>query len=155
MRFDHARVGVVSSVVALAALTSCGGDSVVTSDASTTTSAAVAATPSTSAPSGVKRDTASGIVERATVTQCKANLASFQVAFEAYNAVNGAYPLDITVVVPQFINEIPAGATLNDARTVLTITEYAITYTLTYDPATGTFDASTIAPPEFAGSGCP
>jgi Tfp pilus assembly protein PilE len=158
MRFEHVPVAVTSAAMAIVSvLTSCGnGSSVVATDAKSSTSATTSSPVALSATSAeITRDTVSGIVARGTATQCKANLASFQVAFESYHAINGAYPLDITRVVPKFINEIPAGATLNDARTVLTVTEYAITYTLTYDPATGALSAATVAPPEYAGPGCP
>jgi type II secretory pathway pseudopilin PulG len=95
----------------------------------------------------------SSVNDRGNNSACKANISTFDVAVEAYNARNGVYPATFNdLLTPTaFVKSLPQSSALQAGNLALDITPSGgKAYTLTYNPGTGSITPSTAA-----GTGCP
>ena len=154
MKYRHDRCGsarsVASAVLVLPILCiACGSSTSVAGHVVTVSSDRPATGPTTA------RSRAVDIVPRATSVQCRVTLATLITAVELYYAQRGAFPPALSALVPAFAPEFPVTSSLDPTGSVLTVTEFAVIYSYTYERSAGTVIADTLAPKEAVGPGCP
>ncbi len=62
-----------------------------------------------------------GITDRGNVSACKADLATVEVAVEAYRAQNGVYPADDAALTPGFLRDVSESYTVGAGGVITSI----------------------------------